>query len=394
MPDIAYLTAAAHAMEDKANSSLKKGLNDSARRYFALAADQYRQLAAADRKNYHVHIVKAEEMERMAQTVAVGPDAYGLRRDAAPDQKPQPSAGSKPAAGQPSNPPADQNTPNEGDKKQKKQKTDYSGYDIDITEPNGEVAFSDIVGLKEAKDKIYDDLIFPMQNSETFIRYGLNPGGYMLLYGPPGTGKTTFAKAVASEINVPFVNVKCPLLVDKYIGETAKNISKIFDEVRRLTREKNTPVVLFLDEFDAVARQRTADNKVSESSVPTLLQQLDGFDTDSTNIIIIAATNVKGELDSAILSRFNSILIPLPDEQALLQIYKIKMQKYLREEDFNAVNFERMAALSVGLSGRDVSDHIVKPLRTYLAKRDSGLEPPREINSVLEELILKRLGNR
>lgn len=269
----------------------------------------------------------------------------------------------------------------------------YEGYNLNIVMPDKSVSFEDIIGLKSAKNAIHDLLIYPLQQPEAFHKYQLSAGGCILLEGPPGTGKTTFAKATACEINLPFVEVSCPLLVDKYIGESAKNVKNLFDEVRRFVQNEKKALVLFFDEFDAIAKARTADNKTSQEIVPALIREISGFDTNNDNIIILAATNLKSQLDEAVQSRFTkSINIPLPDKKARQEMFKAKLIKYAQfaEADFKDVNLLKLAEESSYMSGRDIQ-HIIESFCRLLAKRDAGIE---QLNGTYMQVLTKLIRDR
>ena len=193
------------------------------------------------------------------------------------------------------------------------EKHDYNSYNLNFVQTEKPVRFDDLIGLEDAKEKIQEELIEPFQDPEAYARYGIGPDGHFLLYGPSGTDKAIFAKAIANEMGVPFILKKCAEFVDSGIGDTGKAIQAFFDEVRRFVNEQNTSAVVFFDGIEDIARSRSDSDPTSTEAVSTLIQQLEGFDTDSSNIIVIAATNVAADLDSALLSRFTSIYIPLPD---------------------------------------------------------------------------------
>lgn len=251
---------------------------------------------------------------------------------------------------------------------------DSDEYELEVANPNDKVLFDDIIGLEKAKEAIHRKLIYPLANPEVYKQYNLKIGGNILLEGPPGTGKTTFAKAAACEIKLPFIIVSCNSLVDSLIGNTGKNIDKLFSEVRRLIKNRKTPVIMFCDEFDAIAKSRSSDDKTASEAVPTLIRQLDGFSTSNDNITLIAATNLKDSLDKAILSRFSSsIYIPLPDLDERFKIFESKLKKSkVRPEDYTQIDFDVLAASSDGLSGRDINN-IVLDFLNILAQRDSGI---------------------
>ncbi len=261
---------------------------------------------------------------------------------------------------------------------------------VKASAPVTKVSFDDIVGLSDAKEAIHNLLIDPLKNPEAYKKYGLKAGGFILLEGPPGTGKTTFAKAAACELSVPFADVNANSLVDSYIGKTGKNIDKLFDEARALAKKNGTPVVLFIDEIDYLAQKRGGENKTAAEAVPTLIKQMDGFSTSSDDIVLIAATNIKETLDPAILSRFvNVIKIPLPTEAERKTLFEKKLVQ-LSKTDLDAIDFSRAASISVGFSGRDITQ-VTRELKSILAARDAGIRKSEiKIDETLYELINKR----
>ncbi len=243
---------------------------------------------------------------------------------------------------------------------------------ITTSKPKGGIRFDDIIGLDEAKKAIFRMVVNPLKSPEVYRKYKLEPGGNVLLEGAPGTGKTSFAKAVAGEIGVPFIAVDTNSLVDSYIGKTGKNIDKMFASTRALIKKSGTPVVLFLDEFDSIAGKRGGDSKTADEAVPTLIRQMDGFDTDNGGLVILASTNLKENLDSAVLSRFrNKIHIPLPSESERALLLRLKLGK-IAKEDFDSLDFSEAARLSEGFSGRDLS-WVCEEIKNVLAERDAGL---------------------
>lgn len=240
------------------------------------------------------------------------------------------------------------------------------------SKPKDGIRFDDIIGLEAAKKAIFRMIINPLKSPEVYKKYKLEPGGNVLLEGEPGTGKTSFARAVATELDIPFISVDTNSLVDSYIGKTGKNIDKLFASARALIKKNNSPVVLFLDEFDAIAGKRGGDNKTADEAVPTLIRQMDGFDTDNAGLVILASTNLKDNLDSAVLSRFrNKIHIPLPNEEDRAQLLKLKLGK-IPPADLKSLDFAAAARSSEGFSGRDLS-WVCEEIKNLLAERDAGL---------------------
>lgn len=261
---------------------------------------------------------------------------------------------------------------------------------LQLTKPNEKIAFDDVIGLEEAKAAIHRLLIDPLKNPQAYSKYGIKAGGFILLEGPPGTGKTTFAKAAASELDVPFADVDSNSLVDSYIGKTGKNIDRMFDYARKLSRKNGTPVVLFLDEIDYLAQKRGGENKTAAEAVPALIKQMDGFSTNSDDIVLIAATNIKSTLDPAILSRFRNVInIPLPTGEDRMKMFAAKL-KMLDATDFAALDLKAAANMSEGFSGRDISQAALE-LKSALAARDAGLAAlVAPISDVLIDILKKR----
>lgn len=243
---------------------------------------------------------------------------------------------------------------------------------LNIAPPGERITFDDVIGLDEAKQAINKLLVFPLKNPDAYKRYGLRAGGFILLEGPPGTGKTTFAKAAASSISVPFAEVNANALVDSYIGKTGKNIDKLFAEARALAKKSGSPVVLFIDEIDYLAQKRGGENKTAGEAVPALIKQTDGFSAGSDDIVLIAATNIKDSLDPAVLSRFRNVIhIDLPTRADRELMFKAKLAG-IDETDRAEIDFATAAQLSEGFSGRAINQ-VALDVKNALAARDAGL---------------------
>lgn len=328
---------------NRAMQTKNAGDFEHARKYFLLAAQSLRDLAKASDGE-----LKASRYRTVKKLIAAAESLSGDRRVA------------KSGGGE------------NGERISRAPDDPTDEYDLEIASPNEKVSFDDIIGLQSAKVAIHRLLIHPLNNPDAYKKYGLKPGGNILLEGPPGTGKTTFAKAAACEIQLPFVIANCSALVDCLIGNTAKNIDKLFTEVRRLVRNRRTSVILFCDEFDEIAKERGGDSKTADEAVPALIRQLDGFNTNNANIVIIAATNRKDTLDKAVLSRFTkSIFIPLPSLEDRKALFMAKLKR-IDKADYDALNFDAFAAASDGMSGRDIT-HVCGECINILAERDAGL---------------------
>lgn len=178
---------------------------------------------------------------------------------------------------------------------------------------------SSVVGMDKAKEQIWLRLIEPVRNPDRARHYGLKIGGGVLLYGPPGTGKTMLARAVAGELNLPFYMITSADVFGKFVGESERNIKRIFGEARR-----NPLSVVFIDELETLFPKRTADvHETTRKVISLLLQELDGLDASKNPILLLGATNVPWMVDEAFLrpGRFDvKIFVDLPDADARWQM--------------------------------------------------------------------------
>jgi len=178
-----------------------------------------------------------------------------------------------------------------------------------------DVRLDDVMGMEDVKEQIRLRLIDPVSDQTVARRYGLKIGGGMLLYGPPGTGKTFLARAVAGELQLPFFSVTVADIFGKYVGESERNVRKLFRDIR-----KNDLSVVFIDELETIFPKRTADvHETTRKVISLLLQELDGLDQTKNPILLMGATNVPWLVDEAFLrpGRFDICLfVGLPDAAA------------------------------------------------------------------------------
>lgn len=181
------------------------------------------------------------------------------------------------------------------------------------------VTLKDVAGMADVKEQVRLRLIEPMTHRTLAGRYGLTVGGGMLLYGPPGTGKTFFARAVAGELDLPFYMVTAADIFGKYVGESERNVRKLFNDIR-----KNPLSVVFIDELETIFPKRTDEvHETTRKVISLLLQELDGIDKSKNPILLLGATNVPWLVDEAFLrpGRFDvKVYVGLPDFDARRQM--------------------------------------------------------------------------
>ncbi len=211
------------------------------------------------------------------------------------------------------------------------------------------VFFSEIAGMEVLKKIVSLKIIEPFKNSHLFKKFKKESGGGVLLYGPPGCGKTMLAKAIATECNADFIGLGLSDILNMWIGESEKNLSRVFEAARN-----SKPSVLFIDELDALAFSRSkAKNENTRTVVNEFLNQLDGVDTDNEGILILAATNMPWDVDPAMKrpGRFSRIIfVPPPDEKARLAIFESK----LKDVPTKDLDYKILASKTKNYSGADI----------------------------------------
>ena len=222
-----------------------------------------------------------------------------------------------------------------------------------LTRDRDKVTFADVAGCDEAKEEIAEVVEF-LKDPKKFTKMGGRMPKGVLMVGPPGTGKTMLAKAVAGEADVPFFSISGSDFVEMFVGVGASRVRDMFEQGR-----KNAPCLIFIDEIDAVGRQRGAGlgggNDEREQTLNSLLVEMDGFDT-TEGVIIIAATNRPDVLDSALLrpGRFDrQIYVDLPDLSGREQILRVHAKKINLSEN---VDLAVIARGTPGLSGAELAN--------------------------------------
>jgi cell division protease FtsH len=245
------------------------------------------------------------------------------------------------------------------------------------------VTFADVAGVEEAKEELKEVVEF-LREPEKFISLGARIPKGVLLVGPPGTGKTLLAKAVSGEAGVPFFSISGSEFVEMFVGVGASRVRDLFDQAKR-----HSPCIVFVDEIDAVGRQRGAglggSHDEREQTLNQMLVEMDGFDTD-TNVIIMAATNRPDILDPALLrpGRFDRrVVLDRPDMRGREAILKVHVKgKPLAPE----VDLGVLARSTPGFVGADL-ENLVNESAILAARRNKKLIGQAELEEAIERVI-------
>lgn len=251
-----------------------------------------------------------------------------------------------------------------------------------VESPN--VKWEDVGGLEQVKQELKEAIEWPLKHPDAFKRIGIKPPKGILLYGPPGTGKTLLAKAVATESEANFIQVKGPSLLSMWVGKSEEGVRKVFERAKQVA-----PCIVFFDEIDALAstRGREIGNNVTERVLNQLLAEMDGIE-ELHDVVVVAATNRPDMLDAALLrpGRFDRIIgIYAPDKVEREEIFKVHTRNMPLAKD---VNIKLMAEKTAGLSGADI-EAVCKEAGMLALRDDINAK---EVKKKHFDLALKRIG--
>ncbi|MGV6809786.1 MAG: ATP-dependent zinc metalloprotease FtsH [bacterium] len=253
-----------------------------------------------------------------------------------------------------------------------------------MTEDQVKVTFNDVAGCEEAKDEV-GELVDFLRDPGKFQKLGGKVPRGVLMVGSPGTGKTLLAKAIAGEAKVPFFTISGSDFVEMFVGVGASRVRDMFEQAK-----KNAPCIIFIDEIDAVGRQRGAGlgggHDEREQTLNQLLVEMDGFEGNE-GIIVIAATNRPDVLDPALLrpGRFDrQVVVPLPDVRGREQILKVHMRKVPLGED---VKPELLARGTPGFSGAELAN-LVNEAALFAAREDKKTVNMHEFERAKDKIMM------
>ncbi len=261
---------------------------------------------------------------------------------------------------------------------------DFGRSKAKLNPDKGKVTFKDVAGLPEEKEEL-QELIDFLKNPKKFTKLGARIPKGVLLVGPPGTGKTLLAKAVAGEANAPFYFISGSDFVELYVGIGASRVRDMFKQAKQ-----NAPCLIFIDEIDAVGRQRGTGigggHDEREQTLNQLLTEMDGFGANE-GIIIIAATNRPDVLDPALLrpGRFDrQVTVALPEMKAREEILKVHARNKILSKN---VHLDSIAKRTVGFSGADL-ENLLNEAALLAVRREKSAITMSEIDEAIDRVIM------
>jgi cell division protease FtsH len=253
-----------------------------------------------------------------------------------------------------------------------------------MDENNNNITFADVAGCDEAKEDVHELVEF-LRDPSKFQKLGGHIPRGVLMVGPPGTGKTLLAKAIAGEAKVPFFSISGSDFVEMFVGVGAARVRDMFEQAK-----KNAPCIIFIDEIDAVGRQRGAGlgggNDEREQTLNQMLVEMDGFEA-SQGVIVIAATNRPDVLDPALLrpGRFDrQVVVSLPDVRGREQILNVHMRKVPIASDVRA---DILARGTPGFSGADLAN-LVNEAALFAARRNGRVVEMNDFEKAKDKIMM------
>lgn len=245
-------------------------------------------------------------------------------------------------------------------------------------------SFKDVAGLVEPKQELVEIVDF-LKSPKKFRELGAEIPKGVLLVGPPGTGKTLLAKAVAGEAGVPFFSISASEFVEMFVGVGASRVRDLFTKAKR-----NAPSIIFVDELDAIGRQRGSglggSHDEREQTLNQILVEMDGFDTKD-NVIVMAATNRPDVLDPALMrpGRFDrQVVIDLPDKNERLEILKVHVKNKPVDK---SINFNKISSTTAGFSGADLRN-LANEAAILAARADRKIVNSQDFEEAIEKVML------
>merc|ERR1719478_1574998 len=262
-------------------------------------------------------------------------------------------------------------------------------------EPNTGVTFEDVAGCEESKAELVEIVDF-LKNPQKYVKVGAEEPRGVLLEGPPGTGKTLLARAIAGEAGVPFTSASGSEFVEMFVGVGASRVRDLFKQAK-----DNAPCIIFIDEIDAIGRQRAGatnggmggGNDEREQTLNQILTEMDGFEGNS-GVIVVAATNRGDVLDDALLrpGRFDRrVPVGLPDKEGRVEILKVHVRNKPLAE---GVSLEQIADRTTGFSGAQLQN-LMNEAAIYSARKDMEVITFTEVDEAIDRVqvgITKRTG--
>ncbi|QKG29828.1 ATP-dependent zinc metalloprotease FtsH [Campylobacter sp. RM16187] len=247
------------------------------------------------------------------------------------------------------------------------------------------VKFTDVAGVEEAKEEVKEIVDF-LKHPDRYINLGAKIPKGVLLVGPPGTGKTLLAKAVAGEADVPFFSVSGSSFIEMFVGVGASRVRDLFENAK-----KEAPAIVFIDEIDAIGKSRAASGMIGgnderEQTLNQLLAEMDGFSSDASPVIVLAATNRPEVLDAALLrpGRFDrQVLVDKPDFKGRIDILRVHMKDIKLDPN---VDIEGIARMTAGLAGADLAN-IINEAALLAGRKEKNYVEQKDLVEAVERAI-------